>query len=207
MNVSYAVMAHTSRAEAVWRLTSLIGGPLAITVDSGALGETRNGDLAWGSYAPDGDWHVVVQDDALPVPEFRRHVDAALAASPPAVVSLYVGTGRPHQPKVARLIREANTRDAAWIETPDLWWGVGVAMPTGVVEAFLTWGMDRDGPYDQRIGAFAREAGLPVRSTWPSLVDHADGPTLLAHAWGPPRTSRRAHRIGARLDWDTEVVS
>jgi hypothetical protein len=57
---------------------------------------------------------------------------------------------------------------------------------------------------DQRIGVWYRNQMRPVRYTWPSLVDHADGPSLLAdRARTVPRV---AWRVGEPASWDGQVV-
>lgn len=202
--VSVAVMAHTARAQQALHLAAALGARLSI--DDGTLGETVNGDLAWSMHDPYADWHLVLQDDAVPVDGLLEHVAAALEHCPPTAVSLYVGTGRPRQPAVERGIALAEAKGTAWMECATLLWGVAVAMPTAHVAPFLSWAQANRLPYDRRIGAYWQRARIPVRYTWPSLVDHADGPTLLDHPWGRPTMPRRAWRVGVPSTWDTEAV-
>lgn len=202
--VSFAVMAHTSRLGHARDLAALTGATIAL--DGGALGALRNGDNAWSTFDPAADWHVVLQDDALPVPGFVDHVRAALTVAPETAVSLYTGTSAPaHTVGPVRYATGlADQLDAAWLASDTLHWGVAVAMPTRHVPAFLAWAQGCGLPYDQRIGAYWAHQGAPVRYTWPSLVDHADGPTTVDHADGRPRDApRRAYRVGTRTDWDT----
>jgi hypothetical protein len=204
MRLSLMVMAHTSRQAEASELAQRLGA--RISMDDGSRGETANGDRAWAAHDPGSDWALTLQDDALPIDGFLGHALAALAHAPPTAVSFYVGTGRPMQPRVARAATKADKSGAAWLSCYQLLWGVAVAMPTHHIDHFLAWAKDRTEPYDTRVGAYWHEQGVPIRYTWPSLVDHADGPTLLAHPWGPPKAARKAWRLGAADTWDTNVV-
>jgi hypothetical protein len=197
-------MAHVDRLDQAQRLARATGASLA--VDDGRRGENANGDWAWREHDRDSDWALTLQDDAQPVDDLLNHVAAALEHAPRTAVSLYVGTGRPKQPAVEAAVHTATATGAAWLEHPTLLWGVAVAMPTDHITPFLTWARTNHLPYDKRIGAYWQRARIPVRYTWPSLVDHADGPTLVKHPWGPPRAPRRAWRVGIPDRWDTPVV-
>jgi hypothetical protein len=181
-------------------LTDLLGGCPA-TVDKGTMGELGCGDRAWGQYHVDSDWHVVLQDDAIPCDNFTTHVESALgflsdAGWDKSVVSFYTGTLRPQRERVASSVATADAVGATWLKSRSLMWGVGVAMPTFKIRQFLSWGKRHSGlPYDVRIGTFARRNEMPVLYTVPSLVDHADGPSLVKHSYGPPTGPRRAHNF------------
>lgn len=208
VTVSYAVMAHTARLGAALELAESVGADLF--VDDGSLGENANSDRAWAAADLDSDWHVVLQDDAVPVPGFRDQVRRALTASPRTVVSFYVGTGMPFSTvgPVRHAISEAGLVDAAWFATDRLHWGVAVAMPTAWVHDYLTATAGDPTPYDERIGKYAaHHRRAPVRYTWPSLVDHTDGPTLVEHADGLPRVvPRHAYKTGERENWNAPTV-
>lgn len=204
MKVSYTVMAHPARMDAAVALAASVGAGLVI--DSLGVGETENGDRAWRMFDPTADWHVVLQDDALPVEEFTAHVERALTAARWPIVSLYVGSGRPHQRRVLNRVQWAKAQGASWMEAPTMLWGVGIAMTTATVHEFLVWGDGKDGPYDRRIGRFARAIGSGVGYVLPSLVDHADGPTLVQHPWGPPLVPRRAVWLGTAESYDSAAV-
>lgn len=176
---------------------------------TGRMGETATGDLCWSELAKlDTDWSLVLQDDALPVPDFRRLAAEALAHAPETAVSFYVGTGRPLPMEVGHAVKWAEAVDASWLEATALHWGVAVAMPTAKIEPFLAWtqtgAWGSDAPYDYRIGQFFSRYGTMIRYTWPSLVDHRDGVSLVQ----PPRdrAPRVAHKIGIPPSWDGPVV-
>jgi hypothetical protein len=203
--VSFTVMGHTARQQQARRLARDLSCPAMFDTPELGLGEVANGNRAWAC-ARHADWHAVLQDDALLVPGFLEALPRALAAADHSIVSLYTGTGRPLQRSVESAIRVADARGWAWLEHRTLLWGVAVAMPTGLAPDFLAWGAGQPGPYDERIGRFARERRIPVLYTHPSLVDHADGPTLLQHKVGPPTAPRRAHRLGTAADYTTPAA-
>ena len=204
MKVSYVVMAHVARLEQAQALCELVKGSLV--VDDGSKGENRNGDDSWAAGDPTADWIVVLQDDAVPVDGFLDAVPDALAHAPETAVSFYVGTGRPMQLQVERAVVQARESGSAWLEHKTLLWGVGVAMPAHRVAGFLAWAPLCDFAYDSRIGAFWHRQLVPVRYTFPCLVDHEDGETLLKHPWGPPKAPRRAWQVGVAESWDTRGV-
>ena len=203
MTLSYAVMAHPDRYQSAIALGTLLEA--AVTFDTGA-GETANGDHAWSAFEPESSWHCVLQDDAQPIPGFTSHSAHALEYAPRTAVSFYVGTGRPRQNHVQAAITAADATESMWLQHPTLLWGVAVAMPSEHVAPFLRWAKTCTLPYDRRIGAYWQQQGIPVQYTWPSLVDHADNPSLLTHPWGPPRTPRKAWRLGAPQQWNTRTI-
>lgn len=203
------VMAHIDRRQEAEALAASVDAEV-LSWDDGSLGENANGDCAWRQLADrDTDWSIVLQDDALPIPGFRRHARAALRAAPPTAVSFYVGTGQPRVPFVLAAIEDADQIHARWLEANALLWGVGVAMPTEQISRFLEWASRAQVPYDTRIGRWFERQGRLIRYTWPSLVDHADGPSILDRSGrrSPRQVQRVAHRIGvAYPDWSGPAV-
>lgn len=205
-------MAHTLRAEDAWTLRQATDADLVV-IDDGSMGETQCGDTTWEDLSDlNTDWSVVLQDDAVLVDGFRPALDAALDVAGDALVGLYVGTCRPRSWEVQYAVEVADAMDASWLTSSLMLWGVGIAMPTRLIPEFLTWGRSRqagtDARYDRRLGWFARRIGLPIKYTWPSLVDHADGPSLVAKP-RPQRIqpcSRVARRVGVRESYDGPAV-
>lgn len=203
--ISWAVMGHPSRQRQANILAWALGGRLVL--DEDAAGENATGDHAWAAHDATSAWHVVVQDDALPVPDIARQAPAALAAAPAPVVSFYLGTNYP--PQTVRPCRDAIGRadaaGSAWITAPRLFWGVAVAIRSDLIADMLRRVGRSKMPYDQRISHWAERSGHQVAYTWPSLVDHADGPSLiprLVQRMAP----RRAYRVGRPASWTTEPV-
>lgn len=201
--ITWAVMAHPSRRPAAEALAGTLGA--TVHFDAGG-GENSTGDAAWSACPAGSAWHVVVQDDAVPVPDVAQEARKALSEAPTGVVGLYYGTNYPAS--VARAAtaagRRADETGAAWLVGRRLCWGVAVAVRADLVPAMLRAVAGSRVPYDRRLAHWAITHGLPVAYTWPSLFDHADGPTLT----GRPRPKpRRAHRVGSRPTWAAPTLA
>ena len=202
--ISFAVMAHPLRSDTALALGALLACP--VVFDDGCL-EITNGNRAWAAYDPDASWHCVIQDDALPIAGFTTQLQAALAIVPQQTcVSLYTGTGRPMPRRIEAAVGKALRAGASWLSSESLHWGVGVAMPTSHIDDFLGWSPDDDPPYDERIGMFWRELGAPILYAQPSLVDHADGASLVLHRRPPAPVPRRAWTLGPSDAWNQDVI-
>jgi len=204
MKLSIVVMAHPARADQARHLAVEVGARMAF--DYGA-GQNATADFAWrlASHIK-SDWSIVLEDDAVPIPDFRVQAELALAAAPArSLVSFYTGTSQPRREKVAEAIRLADKQGNSWLECDALLWGVGVAMPTELIEGMLkgvaTHPKTR---YDTRLGQWAIGQSLRILYTNPSLVDHSDGPSLLQHDAGG--IVRRAHRVGRPEAWKTPAT-
>lgn len=206
---SFAVMGHPDREREATALAWALGGTLCL--DEHGAGENATGDLAWETWrsplTPPAEWHVVMQDDALPVPDIARQAPAALAAAPGPVVSFYLGTNYPPYTigPCRAAIGRADATGSAWITAPRLFWGVAIAIRTDLIPDMLTAVRKIKRPYDERISRWAEQSGHTVAYTWPSLVDHADGPSLVGHLM-PRMLPRRAYRIGRPDSWTTDPI-
>lgn len=161
--------------------------------------------------AKPGDWLVVLEDDAVPVPCFRTSVTAALKHAPSPVVSLYLGQGRPSQwlPRMKQAVARADREDASWIVGDATIHGVGIAiLGPDLVEEMLHKTVLYKGPIDQRMSMWLRQFQMRVAYTFPSLVDHADVETVIEqHPDGRPREKGRvAWRFGNRTKWSNRRV-
>lgn len=200
--VTHAIVAHTSRRSMAQALSMQTQG--RIFWDDGSLGEQRNHAraLAWLAGAPTP-WVTLLEDDALPCPAYLDAQARCLADAPPHhLVSEYLGTGRwagthpqHHAPRVRALVARAERTGQRWITAAELWHAVAVSLP---VEAAAAAVPDLGGhtPTDQALTRWASRAGWRVAYAWPSLVDHADTPTVTAHPDAQPRVEqRRAWRV------------
>lgn len=199
-------MSHPVRQSEMLKLATALGGLDALAIDVGGEGENKVGDRVWRQLGElDTQWSIVLQDDALPVDNFREHAAAVLShVDPEGPVSFYVGGGRPYKGLVEHAVRRATQLDAKWLEDGTLHWGVAVAIPTEQIPGFLQWAATSQLPYDRRIGTYFRNRKTPTRYTWPSLVDHADGDTIVHRR--KPGVARVAHSVGTREDWSNGLV-
>jgi hypothetical protein len=213
LTVSISVMAHPDRRAQVTALQYELGRRVPIAWDNEGPPSRdherlwRTARAAWRLYDPAAAWHLLLQDDAIVAPHLLAALPGALDHVPcPAVVSLYVGTGRPVPGVWHDLARRADEGAAAWIVGPMVMWGVALAVPTHLVPEMLLWGDRQRGiPDDMRVGRWARQRKLEAWFPWPSLVDHPEGASLVGHAGR--RVARHFLATDAReVDWGGPVV-
>ncbi len=193
-DLSVHVVAHVSRKARAEALAASVSAD-HVWMDEGYHGEWKNHKRAWqGAMSSGKKYGVVLQDDAVPIDDFRKHVTAAVTHRPDELISLYVGTHRPRKLQVIHAVYLAESQSASWLMANTLMWGVGVVMPTARIQEMLDKTAKIRLPYDQRLGAWAETTGRSVYYTWPSLVDHADEETV-AHA-GKKQGVRVAHKVG-----------
>lgn len=175
-----------------------------VSVDNGVLGcDANHVAVQRHLSALPADWYVVLEDDAVVVPDWRRQVAAALEVAPQPVVSLYLGRLRPPQfvSQVVRAVGCANSADASWIVGRRMLHAVGYAIRADLLASLNDF--DSALPADERLSAW--RSG--VAYCWPSLVDHADLPTVVRHRDGQPRQpGRTAYRVGGRDVWTEREV-
>jgi hypothetical protein len=194
------VVAHTSRASMAKTLARQVGARF-VAVDNGLLGCDGNHLAVLHHLAGAGGvWSVALEDDAVPVDGFADQLRMILEAAPAGVdvVSLYLGRQRPpqFQALIAARVRDAVAAEAHWLTSSKLLHAVGYAIRTDLIPGLLDF--DSSLPIDERIGAHLGRVGY----CWPSIVDHADMPTLVDHPDGRPRPpGRTAWRTGTRAAW------
>lgn len=167
--------------------------------------EWRNHMRAWKHALDSGATHAaILQDDAVPVPDFRKHAERAAQERPNSLISLYIGNHRPRTEDVARAVGQAQRIGASWLSAETLFWGVGVIVPTNLIPEILEACKDSKYAYDQRIGLWAKKTGNKVLYTYPSLVDHAD---LVTSVLGRKKDQgvRVAHKVGVP-SWNNTTV-
>ncbi len=174
--------------------------------------EWHTGNRALAAFDKDATHHLVIQDDAIVVPNFRRHAAEAIAALPhndKALVSFYLGKGAPHvaQPSIRAAIPLLDEHELTWVGGAPTT-GVALALPTADIPALRRFANSpkvKD-PYDERIWRWYSLRQRPIMATWPSLVDHVDGETV-AHAVDQLQGHRKAHRFAEPiLPWSKKAV-
>lgn len=192
------MVAHETRAAQAVALAAKLNA--RIHMDNGSRGEWENHRRALEAAAGSARSHaLILQDDALPVDGFLTLAQAAVEKHPNNPISFYLGTSRP--PHWQRFVRfataTATQEDAGWLTCSELLHGVAVAIPTRHIKPLLEWCAHTTLPYDERLGAWFRLNGLEVFYTWPSLVEHQDGPTVVTHQDGQHRRDpRKAWKLG-----------
>lgn len=182
---------------------------VSITMDR-LNSEWDTGSRAWQKGIGRGDWHLVVQDDAVLTDHFYENLENALTTlNTKTMVSLYVGQAKP----LGRRVKEAVDKAyyATWLRLNMLTWGVAVVMPSDHIEPMLEMVSEprwAETPYDVRIGMFYQRNMIPIYYTMPSLVDHDEGlGSLLEHDVPSDEPPRVAHRTAKGLvTWNRQAI-
>jgi len=201
-------MAHPSRTKQAVELLDQLKQysfcDISITWDE-LNNEWHTGERSLRAGVGKGEWHVVIQDDALLTPNFYENIEGAIRHVPERVlISLYTGTARPFGDRVKIAVDKAY--HATWLRHNMLLWGVGILIPSNHIEPLLEFVAGREELYDIRIGMFYQRNRLPVYYTMPSLVNHDDDiSSLLGHGADP--APRVAHRLAQGLiQWNNHVI-
>lgn len=185
--VKYVVVGHHSRHKQALCLAESLGAVLLI--DSGNHGANWNHRRALEWADGQSCRVVVVEDDARPVAGFTELVEQWLSRFPEALVSFYLGTGRPpqYQKHIAERLIVADKTRSDFISLPRLIHGVCYSVPTNSIRHVLSrW--DSSKPADYAVGD---AWGWGVIYPCYSLVDHADDEPVERHPDSAPRTERR----------------
>lgn len=204
--ISIGIVAHLNRMNRALELGRELRAD-TVSVDDGTLGCARNHIVVLSTLrtqvADNESWCVVLEDDAVAVPDFLRAVERALCEAITPVVGFYLGTG--NHPVAQQNISRAIESDDAWIASDYLINGVGYAVHSWYVWELLQFISDRnDEELPLRITRWLQANDLYCHYTNPSLVDHADVPSIIAPDHTLP--SRRAWVTGVRTDYDTPAT-
>jgi hypothetical protein len=207
--ITAAVVAHHSRRERAAGLHATLNAQFktGLFLDDGRLGCDYNHLQAWDSIASAATtpWCAAFEDDAVPIPELAAQLEAALDDPPAPIVSLYLGRGRPPHWQV-RIGNAMRFPDRPFIVTTHLLHCVAVCMRTELVHEMLTdariaISSEVHKPIDEALTEAAQNRNLPVAYTNPSLVDHADEPSIANPRSYPALRQRVAWRVGVRQSW------
>ena len=181
------VIAHHSRRGQAEALAGRVGAA-HVSVDYESRG-ARWGHLQalrWASARRERVW--IIEDDALAPTDFLDRASEWSARFPDELVSGYLGRQRPpqFQGQIRSKLAVAEARGLDWLTLPTLIHGVCYSLPAGTPGRVLR-SLPR-GAVDFAIGS---AWGRPTIYTVPSLVDHADGPTVEKHPDGEKRKPGR----------------
>lgn len=207
--LSIAVMAHPKRKSYIPTLRAKIGRPAQVVWDqiNDRWDTGRRSLLAYDSAKSH---HMVIQDDAVTCRNLPAGVEKALRYLPQdALMGLYLGHTRSWRPVWKRA--QAQHPDMRWVVMEELMWGVGVVVPTHLIDEIVEIGdrFPEIANYDSRISAACMILGIPVWYPWPSLVSHRLGPSLVEGRGGRGRTAYRFIGEGAsapQMNWEGTAV-
>lgn len=214
MKISASIMAHPDREPYVMDLLSVLDHDVPVHWDpegppSGSGDRVwRVARAAWQLYDPGADYHVMLQDDAVPCPDFLAGMERALDHVPDdALVIPYLGQGKNVPRRWADMAARADAVGASWVRSHTMMWGVCAAVPTRFIPDMITWCDTKAGmPDDMRVGRWFQRRHIDTWYTWPSLIDHRLVPSITKHRQ-VERTARRHHRRSAlMLDWTGPTI-
>lgn len=205
-------MAHPKREHFIPQLLDQIGDAAVAWDELNDRWDT--GRRALLTHHRDATHHVVVQDDAIVCPDFLAGIEKLVEHVPDNPISLYTGRTRPFGQKIQKAVRTARAKRLRWVVLDELYWGVGVVLPTSLLREMVSFhdmGNVRIANYDSKMSFYFRRNGIRTYYTQPSLVDHRDlrdgNPSLVE---GRHAAGRVAHSfIGGsplELDWETKVL-
>lgn len=191
MKLSAVIMAHPDRRARAEAVQARLDRPTEIVWD-----ETHNvwdtGRRAMLAYDPECTHHAVVQDDVLVPRDLLAGIERALEHVPEgAPLGGYIGRIRPCPHQMEKVTARANRHAASWIVLPEPIWGPLIVVPTACIPEMVEFckGLTGMRNYDLRISRYFVEKQIDVWFPWPSIVDHADGPSLII---GRSATDRRS---------------
>lgn len=213
MKLSASIMAHPDRAPLVEELLAALDRPVPVHYDPEGK-PSGNGDrvwrvarAAWQLYDPAADWHLLLQDDALPAADLLAGLEQALEHVPAdAVVSPYFGQGGAAGPRWVPIGAEAQRRGASWVLSEKLMGGVAICLPTSLIPDMIeradTMARVAD---DMRVAGWAKRRHTDIWYTWPSLVDHRLVPSITKHRAADRHAVRHHQGSALGLDWTGPV--
>lgn len=189
--IPIAVIAHPKREKLANKLAQQVNAD-TVCWDAGKIGASRNHIQAWQWFSSDtnADYGCIIEDDILPCAHFRQNLEKAVKNSPAPILSLYLGRDRPphRQQDIARVI----AAPVSYYTDTDLLSCQGYVIRA---DLFEMWEQIQSRvhllPIDEAISHWAKTMGVPIAYTRFSLVDHRDGPTLIAdHGDGEGRNGK-----------------
>lgn len=203
MRISATVMAHPKRklqAEYLAAILKLYPFVNVSVVYDELANEWHTGKRALEQGIGQGDYHLVIQDDAILTPYLYENIEGAInALGDKSLISLYTGTSRPLPDRVKAAANKAP--DGSFLRFHQLLWGVAIVIPTDQIEPMLKMVEPVELQYDNKIGEYYCQNGQAVYYTMPSLVDHDDelGTLIPGHGKHINPEPRVAHKLATGL--------
>lgn len=208
--IPVGVVAHPDRKDMALDLVEKVGAE-AISWDEYGRGSGWN-HLRMLTWMKDSDkeWSVILEDDSVPVPQFRQQLEMALNWAPSPFVGLYVGRGRP--PHWQTGISAVMAKNVCWLTCDTLMNAVGYAVKTKLIPAIIhslekTWMVKPNLPVDEALSYWGQSYHIPFCYTRPSLIDHRDVTPVEKHSYGTPTEKRVAWLFGERDVWNGSTTS
>lgn len=183
--LNIVVVGHKSRKLMAKGLSYHLGASLFLDYSTNGAAWNHRRALEWGA-TKEGHL-VIVEDDALPVEDFREKAADWIERFPDDLISFYLGTGHPMDwmRKVDWRLQEGDDH----IRLSQLIHGVCYALPCASIPLAA---MKPNEPADYGLGnAWMKKRGKQIVYPVRSLVDHRDSPSIESPHSLKPRHARR----------------
>lgn len=171
--LSISVQAHIARQIFFPYLKEKLGADVPFSVDDGTLGVWGNRKKAL-RLAEDSKYHLVIQDDAILCEDFLikayKFIYEMDEMFPEETLSFQLYHG--HQPQFPHhdMIR---AKQRGFVKRKFLFWGVGIATPTHLIEDMIEFGDKVASRQDDtKIKYWLTKNKIPIIFPIPCLVDH-----------------------------------
>jgi hypothetical protein len=214
------MMAHPDREDAVRRILGQLDVDVCPVVWDCGRDRWDTGRRAMLSYDLTATHHAVIQDDVLVCRDLVAGLERAVAkADRGAPLCGYIGRLRPEKDTVLSAVTQARKVGASFITMHTLNWGPVVVMPIPDILPMIAHcdTLAEIANYDRRMSRYWElQRHVRIWYTFPCVVDHADGPSLVPKRVGTDRATlphtRIAHEFAGEevsalsLNWDGPVV-
>ncbi|MFE9613346.1 hypothetical protein [Streptomyces sp. NPDC006012] len=156
---------------------------------------------AWSAADPAATHHLVLQDDALPGPDFFDRVQDAVRAAPGAAIAFFTSWNS----RNGAAVRMAALRGARWaVAAQEYTPTVALVLPTPVALGFAEFARRHgDGwPDDVIMQRYLRARRVPSYLTVPNLVEHDDFPSVARNDHHGLRRAACHGTVPEGTDWD-----
>lgn len=204
MGISIGIVSDVRRQGMGTRLADLVDADF-LSIDDGSLGCAQNHARAWRQHAmKPAAWNLNLEDDAVPVEQFRDQLDQALKAAPTPIVSLYLGGGYIRDNLTRALVNNAEAIGAHWaVARGEVLHAVALAVRQEVLAPMIEYLGTQTRAVDSMLSSWALRNSYDIGYSIPSLVDHADEKSLVTNF---RRSPRRAIIAGRREEWCSKLI-
>lgn len=171
IKLSITVMAHPSRERFFPYLSEKLGNPpFCVDQNNNIIANSR---ASWLKYDPQADFHLVVQDDAIIIDNFRERAKAFIEEQE----ARRVREGRPAQGYNFFLKQDRHgtplwPQDGAYTDKVTRG-GVAICLPVKCIPAMIAeFDRQRSRHDDDRISEYVKRAGMRILFPVPSLIGH-----------------------------------
>ena len=182
--LSITIMAHPERKDWAEELSQQLNAPIVYDQKNNIWDTCRR---SWLSMVDsESEYSLVLQDDAILCTDFINIAEKVLNRD--LIYSFYAGN------LLAGRLKQAQSQGDDILITNMIFNEVAICMPTKYISEMIEYCDKREATTDQEIGKWARQRGIKICNTIPSLVDHRDTDSIFRRNYKlePYKKPRRA---------------